>query len=70
MSADADRQTVVAVLRPADPARDFAQLAAWFSILQDEAESESGLKQEYERQRERIFQKIAEDEDGAGLGFY
>jgi len=39
------------VLRPADPERDFGQLAAWFSTLEDERTTEPGLKAWYEKQR-------------------
>jgi GNAT superfamily N-acetyltransferase len=57
-------------LRPAEPERDFGQLAAWFSILEDEPNSESGLKDYYEKQKQQITQRVAEDEHGNLLGFY
>jgi GNAT superfamily N-acetyltransferase len=57
-------------LRPAEPERDFGQLAAWFSILEDEPASEPNLKEEYERERERILLEVAEDGHGELLGFY
>lgn len=57
-------------LRPAEPERDFGQLAAWFSSLEDEKTTEPGLKEEYERDRERILLKVAEDEQRELLGFY
>ncbi len=47
-------------LRPADPERDFGQLAAWFTILEDETNTEAGLREFYDKQRERITQKVAE----------
>ena len=58
------------VLRPGGPERDFGQLAAWFSTLEDEQSTEHGLKEWYEKQRERIIQMVAEDEQGELLGFY
>jgi len=58
------------VLRPAEPERDFAQLAAWFSTLEDEQSTEPSLKGWYEKHRERIIQMVAEDEQGELLGFY
>jgi GNAT superfamily N-acetyltransferase len=57
-------------LRPAEPERDFRQLAAWFSILEDEKTTEPSLKEEYERDKERIILKLAENEQGESLGFY
>jgi GNAT superfamily N-acetyltransferase len=57
-------------LRPADVDRDFGQLAAWFSILEDEPNSEPDLKRDYEKHQERITQQVAEDEQGELLGFY
>ena len=35
------------VERPGEPARDFGQLAAWFSILEDETTTEAGLQEYY-----------------------
>ena len=58
------------ILRPAEPERDFGQLAAFFSSLEDEPTLEPGLKEYYEKQRQRIIQMVAEDEPGALLGFY
>lgn len=57
-------------LRPAEPERDFGQISAWFSILEDDALSEQGLKEYYEKRRDIIIQRIAEDEQGEALGFY
>ena len=57
-------------LRPAEPERDFGQLAAWFSMLEDDALSEQGLKEYYEKRREIITQRIAENEEGELSGFY
>jgi RimJ/RimL family protein N-acetyltransferase/L-amino acid N-acyltransferase YncA len=56
--------------RPAEPDRDFAQLAAWFTSIEDEVSTESGLKEYYEKQKERTTVCIAEDEHGERLGFY
>ena len=58
------------IMRPAEPERDFWQLAAWFSILEGEPNSESGLKEYFHKDRERIVQRVAEDEQGELLGFY
>lgn len=58
------------LLRPADPARDFAQLAAWFTILEDELTTEASLQTEYEEKRARVFQQMAADAEGRPLGFY
>jgi GNAT superfamily N-acetyltransferase len=58
------------ILRPAEPERDFGQLAVWFSSLEDEPTSESDLKEYYEEQRRRIIQMVAEDGQGELLGFY
>jgi mycothiol synthase len=57
-------------LRPADPERDFGQLADLFSLAQDERTSEPGLKLDYQEHRERILRlMVAEDERGELLGF-
>lgn len=57
-------------LRPAEPERDFGQIAALFSLEQDEPTSEPALKEEYEEQKDRIFRlTVAEDEQGELLGF-
>jgi GNAT superfamily N-acetyltransferase len=58
------------VLRPADPERDFGQLAAWFSLLEDEPTTEAGLKEYYGKTLNRIIQIAAKDEQGELLGFY
>jgi GNAT superfamily N-acetyltransferase len=57
-------------LRAAEPERDFGQLAAWFSDLEDEPTTESGLTEWYEKEREWSIQRVAEDEQGELLGFY
>ena len=57
-------------LRPGEPERDFGQLAAWFSTLEDEQSTEHSLKEWYEKQKERIIQVVAESEQGELLGFY
>ena len=58
------------ILRSAEPERDFGQLAAWFSTLEDEPNTEPGLRAYYEKERERIVQRVAQDEQGELLGFY
>ena len=57
-------------LRPVEPEHDFGQLAAWFTILEDEPNSEGGLKEYYEKQKGRIIHRVAEDAQGELLGFY
>ena len=57
-------------LRPAHRENDFGQLAALFSLEQDEPISEPGLKADYEAHKERIFRlMVVEDEQGEVLGF-
>ncbi len=58
------------ILRWADPGRDFELLAAWFSMIEDEQSTEASLREYYEKNQERIIQRIAEDENGERLGFY
>lgn len=57
-------------LHPADPERDFAQLAALLTTYNDEITSEAALKQEYAQDRDRIHQQGAYDENGTLMGFY
>ncbi|HSO11807.1 MAG TPA: hypothetical protein VLT51_05490, partial [Anaerolineales bacterium] len=57
-------------LRPAETERDFAQLSTWFSMLEDDALSELGLKEYYEKRREIIIQRVSENEKGELQGFY
>jgi GNAT superfamily N-acetyltransferase len=58
------------LLRPADPDRDFGQLAAWFSSLEVGPTSETSFREDFEKQKEWITQRIAVDEQGELLGFY
>jgi GNAT superfamily N-acetyltransferase len=58
------------LLRPAERERDFAQLADWFSLLEDELTTASGLKEWYAKNHKRIIQMIAQDERDELLGFY
>ncbi len=57
-------------LRPADPDRDFAQLAAWFTILEDETNTEASLREYFGKERERVTHRVAEAGPGELLGFY
>lgn len=57
-------------LRPAEPERDFVQLAALFTSLEDEPATEAGLREFYEKAHERVLQAVAEDEAGDLPGFY
>ncbi|MCU0486636.1 MAG: GNAT family N-acetyltransferase [Anaerolineales bacterium] len=57
-------------LRPAEPARDFAELAAMFTSLANEPTTEPGLLEDYQKHQEQIFcLSVAEDEQGRLLGF-
>ena len=58
------------ILRPAESETDFAQLANWFSLLEDDPLSAQGLKEYYQKRKEIITQRIAENEKGELLGFY
>ncbi|GEM_PF-2141833 len=58
------------ILRPAQPGNDFKQLTIWFSILEDETNTESGLKEYFEKNKKNIFHMIAEDNHGELIGFY
>jgi RimJ/RimL family protein N-acetyltransferase len=57
-------------LRPAEPDRDFAQLATFFTILEDWPNTEQGLREYYEKAPERTIHAVAEDELGKLVGFY
>ena len=56
-------------LRPVDPERDFVQLAAWFSLLEEQPSTEASLRAFYEKAKERSVQRVAENEGGGLLGF-
>lgn len=58
------------ILRPGEPERDFGQLAAWFSTLEDEQSTEHSLREWYDLQKERIIQVVAESKQGELMGFY
>ena len=58
------------ILRPAESETDFVQLANWFSLLEDDPLSAQGLKEYYQKRKEIITQRIAENEKGKLLGFY
>jgi GNAT superfamily N-acetyltransferase len=57
-------------IRPGEPERDFAQMAAWFSIMEDEPTTETKLKEYFEKEKKRIIQQVIEDEQGELAGFY
>lgn len=57
-------------LRPTDPTRDFADLAAWFTILDEWPNSCETLTDYYNRERERIIEAVAVGAHDAPLGFY
>jgi len=56
--------------RPAEPDRDFAQLAEWFTIIEDQINTETGLKEYYEKQKQRTAICVAESIAGERVGFY
>lgn len=57
-------------LRPARPESDFSRLAAWFTILEGETNTEESLTRYFERDRDRILRvMVAEESAGAPLGF-
>jgi RimJ/RimL family protein N-acetyltransferase len=57
-------------LRAAVPERDFGQLAALFTLEQDEPTTQPALMADYEAHKARIFRlMVAEDEHGELLGF-
>jgi GNAT superfamily N-acetyltransferase len=57
-------------LRPVESDGDFDQLAAWFTILENETSTGPDIKKEYEQLKERLLVKVAADEQGERLGFY
>lgn len=57
-------------LRPAEPERDFEQIAAWFALLEDDPLPAEKLKEYYEKRREKITPRVAEGQGGELLGFY
>ncbi len=57
-------------LQPADPQRDFEQLAAWFSLLEDETSTRESLTAYYQKHLADILAATALDESDTPLGFY
>ena len=57
-------------LRPVESESDFDQLAAWFTILENETSTGPEIKKEYDELKERLLVKVAADEQGERLGFY
>ena len=57
-------------MRPVEPDKDFGQLAAWFTSIEDEASTETSLKEYYQRVQERVTAQVAVDDVGALEGFY
>lgn len=57
-------------IRPAEIERDFVQLADWFTLIEDEPNTETGLRESYEREKDHLTMKVAESEGGERLGFY
>jgi RimJ/RimL family protein N-acetyltransferase/L-amino acid N-acyltransferase YncA len=57
-------------LRAAESEKDFGQLAAWFTSIEDEPSTETGLKEYYQKVQERVTARVAVDEAGTLAGFY
>jgi RimJ/RimL family protein N-acetyltransferase len=57
-------------LRPGDPDRDFHQLAAWFTIIEESENTEQGLREYFEKKKAHILQKVAVDQAGTLQGFH
>jgi RimJ/RimL family protein N-acetyltransferase len=57
-------------LHPIDPDRDLGEIASLLSTYNDEVTTEAELKEEYIRDKERINQQGAYDEEGNLAGFY
>lgn len=62
--------TAAIILRPVEPERDFDQIAALFTLEQDEPTTLPALKIDYEEHKARIFRLMAaENERGDLMGF-
>jgi RimJ/RimL family protein N-acetyltransferase len=61
---------IAITLRPAEAEKDFGQLAAWFTSIEDEPSTEAGLKEYYQKVQERVTAQVAVDEAGALVGFF
>jgi len=58
------------ILRPVDPARDFAQIAALFYLEQEGSDSQDQVRRDYESEKDCIFcLSAAQNEAGQLLGF-
>jgi GNAT superfamily N-acetyltransferase len=57
-------------LRPCGVKRDFLHLAKWFSLIEDDAPNEEGLREYYEKHRDDIILRLAQDNRGKAVGFY
>jgi GNAT superfamily N-acetyltransferase len=58
-------------LRPAEPEKDFGEIARLLSSQEDAPTSAADLREEYEKQRERAIGMVAaEDEHGNLIGFF
>jgi GNAT superfamily N-acetyltransferase len=57
-------------LRPTEPARDFAEIAALISSQEDDPTTEAALKEDYEAHKDTLVRLMtAQDEQGNLLGF-
>jgi GNAT superfamily N-acetyltransferase/RimJ/RimL family protein N-acetyltransferase len=58
-------------LRPAEPEKDFGEIAVLISSQEDEPTTEAGLREDYEQNKGSIVRMMAaEDEQGELMGFY
>jgi len=57
-------------LRQVEPEHDFRQIAAWFTTIEGEPNSEFGLIEYFKNNTQRILQMAASDDKGELLGFY
>lgn len=58
------------LLRDVIPERDFALMAAWFTILEDSITTEEGLHDDYRRNKDHSLIRVAEERLGQPVGFY
>jgi RimJ/RimL family protein N-acetyltransferase len=56
-------------LRPAEPERDFRQIAAWFSSFEEQPTTPGELHELYGKYRAHLRVMVAEDELGTSAGF-
>lgn len=57
-------------LRDLNPVTDFLLLAEWFTLLEGQVNTESGLNNYWGKHKDHIFTAIAVDQQGEQVGFY